>query len=839
MRPRIIFLNPIGGIGGAERILLATAKHLQQHADRLAVSAVLLGPGPLQAALEAYGVTVYVLPLSDDAAELGDTKLRGRSKLQRLATLAASGFFAGPSLLRFTRKLRMLFNALRPNLIHSNGLKTHLLGTLAAPDGVPVLWHVHDFYSQRPLMANVLRKLAHKARHAIAISRAVQADIGRELPGLASTLIYNGIDTERFAPDPGDPAALDILAGLAPKECVRVGLVATYANWKGHDVFLRAIAKLPKNEARFYIVGGPIYSTLGSQFSRENLEALAASLGIADRVGFVPFQSEPAAVYRSLDVVVHASTRPEPFGLTIVEAMACGRAVVVADAGGASELFTDGVDALGHVPGDADSLATAIRSAIEDPARRSSLGQQARRTAVERFSDRRFGEETDALYAGFLPPVHRRVQDARPARVTVPSPSGDLHALAVPKRIVYLNPIGGIGGAERSLLRILGVMKRFAPEVKCHLLVGSEGPLIERARALGVQVELFPLDHAIRRFGESGLRGGGLRRSRMQFALSLPRVSIESLKTRRWLGDWLAHHKPDLIHSNGLKTHLLSGLVKPLGTPLLWHVRDFLRGRPVMHWSLRWLAPQATMAVANSKAVAADARFIFGGLPVATLYNSVDTTHFYRAPRDPQKLAERAGLPPTSPETILIGLVATYANWKGHDVLLKAAARLPRDIPFRIYLVGEPIYATPGSQFTRAELESLATELGLRDRVGFIPFQPDTADIYRKLDIVVHASTRPEPFGLTIAEAMACGKPVIVSAGGGARELFTDGHDALGHPPGDVAALATVLRQLIADPGLRERLGTNARATAEARYAEESFARELLAIYSQCLSLAK
>ena len=111
------------------------------------------------------------------------------------------------------------------------------------------------------------------------------------------------------------------------------------------------------------------------------------------RVGFIPFQADPADVFRSLDVVVHASTHPEPFGRTIVEGMACGRPVIVSQAGGASELFTDGVDALGFLPGDAGSLASAIRRLATDPASRARLGSAARLTASERFDRRRMGRE--------------------------------------------------------------------------------------------------------------------------------------------------------------------------------------------------------------------------------------------------------------------------------------------------------------------------------------------------------------------------------------------------------------------------------------------------------------
>ena len=324
---------------------------------------LLFAGGPLEAEAERLGAVVTVVPLPGSLAGLGDTRLRDTRRPRTMARLGfgLTALADAPAAVSFVRRLRSALRRSAPDLIHSNGLKAHVFATLARPRGVPVLWHLHDFLSHRPVMARLLRRLSTRAAGGIAISEAVQRDAQAVLPGLAISLVRNAVDTNHFTPADRDGAALDRLAGLEPAGpgMVRIGMVATYANWKGQDVFLDALARLPASgpSVRGYVIGGPIYATAGSQFTRDELAQRAAGHGLAGRVGFIPFQADPADVYRMLDVVVHASTRPEPFGLTIVEAMACGKPVIIAAAGGAVELFTPDYDGLGHAPGDATGLA--------------------------------------------------------------------------------------------------------------------------------------------------------------------------------------------------------------------------------------------------------------------------------------------------------------------------------------------------------------------------------------------------------------------------------------------------------------------------------------------------
>jgi glycosyltransferase involved in cell wall biosynthesis len=406
----VLFLNPVATLGGAERFLLDLLAEIRQARPGWPLHLIVGGDGPLCEMTERLGVTVEIVPLPEAAATFGESGLRwaGGGRLGRWAGTGRRALAAAIGMPRYLRALRRRVVAAQPRLIHSNGLKCHLLAGFVAPRSVPVVWHIHDFLTTRPILGRAFSVLP-RPTVAIANSETVAADTRKALPGVRTEAIHNGIDLERFAPGPADGAALDRLGGFepAPPETVRVGLVSTYARWKGQDVFLEAIARIAANgpPARFFVVGGPMYRTAGSQFTEAELRERIAALGLKDRVGLVPFQRESAPVYRALDVVVHASTRPEPFGLTIVEAMACGRAVIVAKAGGATELFTDGIDALGVEPGNVTALAATIEALLGDRNRRDTLGRAARASAAARFSRTRMAEQVLQVYDRVCGPV--------------------------------------------------------------------------------------------------------------------------------------------------------------------------------------------------------------------------------------------------------------------------------------------------------------------------------------------------------------------------------------------------------------------------------------------------
>lgn len=408
----------------------------------------------------------------------------------------------------------------------------------------------------------------------------------------------------------------------------------------------------------------------------------------------------------------------------------------------------------------------------------------------------------------------------------------------LPLHIAFLNPSGQLGGAEVALLNILAGIREAEPDWNLHLVISDDGPLATRASELGVSTTVMPFPRLLARIGDASA-GQGLGQARLLARLLF--ASPASVNYARKLRQELRRLNAEVIHTNGFKMHLLGSLANPAGVPLIWHIHDYLSSRPLMKPLLKLLSSRCSIVLANSNSVKADIEAVCGNrLPVRTIYNAVDTTVF--SPHGPSlDLDQLSGLPPPADALVRVGMLATFARWKGHKVFLRALSLIPRSVPLRAYVVGDALYQTDGSQHSLAELKDMAQQLGISDRVGFTGFVAQAASAMRSLDIVVHASTQPEPFGLVIVEGMACGRAVIASEAGGATELIetilqpnspaATEINALVHPPGDAEQLAERITQLATDSSLRARLGAAGRVTVERRFNRARLAAELVPIY--------
>lgn len=380
---RVTHLSASGEIGGAESVILACIRAGDGWPGAES-SVVTLGTGPFLAAAERLGACIRPVPPPASLSEFGDSFATATSLARRIGPMA----LAFPA---FFRRFSKTISELLPQVIHSHGIKTHVLAALL-PRRAAVVWHLHDYVGLRPVASRLLSLLARRCDLVVAVSESVAEDARRWFPArVPVVVVHNPVDETRFVPD-GPVLDLDALSGLPPAVAgtTRIGLPATFARWKGQEIFLAAVARMNHRDIRAYVIGGPLYSTGNSQWSQAELESLATELQLEGQVGFTGVVDDMPAAYRALDIVVHGSTRPEPFGLVITEAMACGRAVVASVAGGAGELFIPDQHAIGIEAGDANVLARALDGLVLDPQKRSALGRRARAHAVESFGSDRF-----------------------------------------------------------------------------------------------------------------------------------------------------------------------------------------------------------------------------------------------------------------------------------------------------------------------------------------------------------------------------------------------------------------------------------------------------------------
>ena len=394
--------------------------------------------------------------------------------------------------------------------------------------------------------------------------------------------------------------------------------------------------------------------------------------------------------------------------------------------------------------------------------------------------------------------------------------------------ILHLVSSGQLGGTEASVLEMIGSVRAAYPAWQVRVVVPESGAFVRRLRQNGIAVDVLPFPARLARLGETGRAGSGAGRALLaaEIAATGPSVLAYARRLKAAIGT------TQVIHAHGFKMQVLAAMVRPAGARLLWHLHDYVSTRPAGGRLLRTLAGRCSAAIANSHSVASDASRVLGdSTRIETVLNAVDLDCFHPT-GDTLDLDRLGGAAPASTGTVRAGLVATFGRWKGHATFFDALSRLPARVPVRGYVIGGPSYRTVGSQHSEAELRAIASHFNLGDRLVFTGPCSDPASAMRALDIVVHASTQPEPFGMVIAEAMACGCAVVISRAGGAAELVVDDVDGWTHEPGDAAGLAQVLERAAGVPADRVRIGAAARCTAQRRFDRARLARELAPIYT-------
>ena len=296
------------------------------------------------------------------------------------------------------RQVSRLAQTHQVRLIHCNdAVSISRIGVLAAKLAkLPCVCHARRF----DRLGRFERWLARSVDHFIFISGAVERQFLEQgvRPG-RRRVVHNALDLEDF-PLHLDGRAVRQELGLRPEAPV-VGIVGRLVDWKGHDIFLRALARVAEAlpSVQGLVVGG---SEVSCPHLPQELRLLTASLGLEGSVHFVGHRQDVARMLAAMDVLTHTSIAPEPFGRVLIEGMAMARPVVASAAGGVPEIVLDGETGLLVEPGDVEGTAEALLSLLRNPERAAALGRAGRRRVEEHFTLQHHARQVQEVYGAVL-----------------------------------------------------------------------------------------------------------------------------------------------------------------------------------------------------------------------------------------------------------------------------------------------------------------------------------------------------------------------------------------------------------------------------------------------------
>lgn len=353
MSVAVLFVHGITEIGGAERELLVMLDRLPQRGYRPIV--VCQDRGPLVVELERRGIETRMAPMPP-----------WRKLFAYLNRPAA------------VRALHDVIAAVRPAVIHVNDIwwVPQTLRAVAGLPAVPIVAHVR----QEIEPPKVRRYELDQAGLVFPVSRQIQRSLerGGVRPERLQTL-YSGLDMTRVM---DQKSGLDARRRFGiPAEALVLGTVANLFERKGYEVMIEALPMIVNaSPAVHYLIVGS-----GDAAYEARLRATVEILGLESRVHFAGFQESVYPCLAAMDLYVHPALM-EGFGIAVLEAMAMRKPVVATVTGGLPEIVQEGETGMLVPPGDADALAKAVSSLLQDPARCRQLGEAGRARVAAHFT---------------------------------------------------------------------------------------------------------------------------------------------------------------------------------------------------------------------------------------------------------------------------------------------------------------------------------------------------------------------------------------------------------------------------------------------------------------------
>lgn len=295
------------------------------------------------------------------------------------------------------RRLARFVTQNNVDVIHAHLARDYPLAALAARfASKPYVLTRHVLFPLNRLHRSVIRNTAR----IIAVSNAVRRSLLEQqfVPPERIVMVHNGIDVDRFASGPSETPPQ--MFGYKDNKRKNVGMAGHLSPIKGQDVFLRAAAIVSNQRDDVdFVIAGEDKSRSGE--NRVQIEQLTTELGLADRVHSLGWVHDLRDFYNSLDVFVSPS-RIEPFGLVILEAMACRIPVIATASEGATEIIEQGMTGRLVPVEDHHALADEILNLLDSDPERKRLSHNAFVVTKDRFSLASMVDATENVYADIL-----------------------------------------------------------------------------------------------------------------------------------------------------------------------------------------------------------------------------------------------------------------------------------------------------------------------------------------------------------------------------------------------------------------------------------------------------
>jgi glycosyltransferase involved in cell wall biosynthesis len=416
----------------------------------------------------------------------------------------------------------------------------------------------------------------------------------------------------------------------------------------------------------------------------------------------------------------------------------------------------------------------------------------------------------------------------------------------MPHRILFVeaSPELSFGGSKRVLVNLLGALDRGRYEPR--VLFARQGTFVEAVRALGVTADIEPLlvpssrrGHDDRqstgetfrqRIGVHRRDDGEVERSSFREVLRGGRSYLHYHTRDRWLASRVADaipHDTELLHINSPMhdQYVWSHVARTRQIPFVTHEHGIWRRPPA---AFRRIAREAgAIFCLTEERVALIQRFCGTSVRAVLLPNGVDAERF-RPSRPRREVREEFGVPD---EVRLLITAGHIQRWKGQSLAVESANELATLGIGVVWLlcgrVLEPDF--------ESELRTKIQEYGLGDRVRIVGERQDLPDLLAAADLSVHTSVEPEPFGMVLVESMVVGTPVVGPAEGAVPSILANGMAGRLYEPRDASDLSRVLRELLEDAPLRQRIATRGRERVMQSYTLESQVRLLESVYDGLL----